>query len=157
MRGIPETFWRGHKRKSSNRLRHRPALETSEDHTLPSEAFTFVESINRTTPVGPAISAATVAYTVTFNEPATSADPIDFKFVATGTGGPTLIQVTAPGPSAIYPVTVSGITGNCALGVNLIDANSIHDLAGDALSRPNQQTLFNIGPTFAKGATLFRF
>ena len=65
--------------------------------------------------------------------------------------GTTLIQVTPPGPSAAYTVTVSGITGNGTLGLNLVDNGSIRDLAGDGLVQPNAPPSFFNQITFAVG------
>src|SRR5579862_6232975 len=118
--------------KPKGHARHsiRPILEPLEERTLPSGIFPFVQSINRSVPAGPITNAATVAYTVLFSEPVTGVDPTDFKLAATGTVGSTLTQVT-PVSGSVYTVTVSGITGNGTLGLNLVDNGSIRDVAGD--------------------------
>src|ERR1700722_13481529 len=95
----------GRRRQSS-----RPVLEALEERTLLSGGSPFVESINRTAPVGPTTSAASVTYTVTFNEPVTGVDSGDFSLAVSGTVGATVAQVT-PVSGAIYTVKVSGISG----------------------------------------------
>jgi len=130
----------------------RPTLEALEDRTLPSGVFPFVESINRTTPAGPATNAASVAYTVTFSEPVTGVNPTDFQLATTGTVGTTLTQVTPPGPAAVYTVTVSGITGNGTLGLNLVDNGAIRDLAGDGLVQANAPFALQAQQTFPVGS-----
>jgi hypothetical protein len=112
----------------------------------------YVQSINRTNPVGPSTNASTVSFTVTFSEPMTGVDPTDFKLATTGTVGATLVQVTPPGPSAVYTVTVSGITGAGTLGLNLVDDGSIRDDEGEGLVRPNGPASFLSQKTFATGS-----
>ena len=126
----------GRRRQSS-----RPILEVLEERTLLSGGSPFVESINRTAPVGPTTSAANVTYTVTFNEPVTGVDTGDFSLAFSGSVGATVAQVT-PVSGAVYTVKVSGITGTGSLGLNLVDNNSIRDLAGDGLVQPNAPASF---------------
>jgi len=145
---------RGRASASSSRRRVRPTLEFLEDRTLPSGVSPFVQSIDSTTPVGPITNAARVSYTVTFNEAVTGVDPTDFKLVLGGTVGTTLTQVT-PVSASVYTVTVSGITGNGTLGLNLVDNNSIRDLAGDGLVQPNAPAAFLDQTTFATGSRPF--
>jgi hypothetical protein len=64
--------------RSPGRVRARPCLESLEDRTLPSGAFPFVQSIDRTNPAGPITNAASVTYTVVFSEPVTGVDPTDW-------------------------------------------------------------------------------
>ena len=94
----------------------------------------YVESINRTSPAGPVTNVASVTYTVTFSEAVTGVDPADFQPALGGTAAGTVSQVTAVDGS-IYVVTVSGITGNGTLGLNLVDNGSIADLAGNHLTQ----------------------
>jgi len=136
-------------RARRTRPRVRPTLEILEDRTLPS-VFPFVQSINRTTPLGPATNAASVAYTVNFNEPVTGVDPTDFQLATTGTVGTTLTQV-APVTASVYTVTISGITGSGTLGLNLADNGSIRNGAGDRLFQPNAIAAFHNQTTFATG------
>jgi hypothetical protein len=75
--------------------------------------------------------AATVAYTATFAEPVTGVDATDFALAATSTATGTISNVTGSG--ATYTITVTGVTGNGTLGLNLIDDDSIQDIAGNPL------------------------
>ena len=52
----------------------------------------------------------------------------------TGTAGATLTARLHPSAASVYTVTVSGITGNGTLGLNLVDNGTIRDLAGNPLS-----------------------
>ena len=133
--------------------RVRLGLEALENRTLPSGAFPFVESINRTNPAGPVTNASTVAYTVTFSEAVTGVNASDFQVVLGGTAAGTLGQVT-PVSGAVFTVTVSGLSGNGPLGLNLVDNGSIHDVAGNPLTQQNAQASFaaNAAPTFATGS-----
>jgi hypothetical protein len=98
------------------------------DHLVPS-----VESITRTDPAGPLTTDDSLTYTVSFSEPVTGVDPSDFMLALTGTVTGAVMQVT-PANTAVYTVTVGGITGSGTLGLNLVDDGSIHDLAGMPLA-----------------------
>ena len=114
-------------------------------------AHPFVESINRTTPLGPTTDATNVSFTVTFSEAVTGVDAADFQLVLGGTVAPGPIQVT-PVSSAVYTVTVSGMTGNGTLGLNLVDNGTIHDLVGNPLTEQNAPVAFQAQQTFPTGA-----
>ena len=118
-----------------------PVLEALEDRTLLSGVSPFVESINRAVPTNATTSAASVSYTVTFNEPVTGVDLSDFSLATTGTVEATLTQVT-PVSGAAYTVKLSGISGTGTLGLDLVDNNSIRDLAGDCLVQSNGPASF---------------
>ena len=124
-----------------------------ENRTLPS-AWPYVVSIDRTTPAGPITNAAAVNYTVTFSEAVTGVNSSDFQVVTSGSVMGTLTQVT-PVSSSVYTVTVSGITGNGTLGLNLVDNGSIQDLAGDGLTQQNASAAFQPQQTFATGKQPF--
>ncbi len=111
---------------------------------------TFVQSIDRTSPAAAVIGGGTVIYTVTFNEAVTGVSAADFQLALGGTVAATLTQVT-PVNGAIYAVTVSGISGNGTLGLDLVDNGSIHDLAGDPFSEQNAVPNFQTAQTFAAG------
>ncbi len=88
-----------------------------------------VTSVNLVTTVP--TNETTVSWTATFSQAVTGVDPTDFQLAeATGVGA-TLTQVTGSG--AVYTVTVSGITGNGTLGLNLINDGTINS-SGTALS-----------------------
>ena len=146
-----QTLTAATKRRTTRRPGVRLTMEELEIRTLPSTVAPFVESINRTTPAAALTNASTVAYTVTFSEPVTGVNPTDFQLVQTGTVGTTLTQVTPPGPSAVYTVTVSGISGNGTLGLNLVDNGSIRDSSGNGLVHPNAPASFFSQATFATG------
>jgi hypothetical protein len=112
----------------------------------------FVVSINRAMPIGPVTNATSVSFTVTFSEPVTGVDPTDFQLAATGTVGTTLTQVT-PVSASVYTVTVSGITGNGTLGLNLVDDGSIRDVAGNPLAQAKGPVVFQNQTTFATPLT----
>ena len=96
----------------------------------------FVESIDRTTPMGSVANPTSVTYTVTFSEPVTGVTPNDFEVALIDTATGTVTQVI-PINSAVYTVTVSGISGNGTVGLNLVDNGSIYDLAGNRLTQQN--------------------
>ena len=54
-----------------------------------------------------------------------------------------------PVSGSVYTVTVSGITGNGTLGLNLVDNGSIRDLAGNPLTQQNAPAAFQAQQTFA--------
>jgi hypothetical protein len=90
-----------------------------------------VVSINRTSPAGPITSASTVRYTVTFSEPVTGVDAGDFALALKGVAANA--PIVTPASSSVYTVTISGISGSGALGLNLVDNGSIRDAAGNPL------------------------
>ena len=110
----------------------------------------FVESINRSNPAGPTTNASSVSFTVVFSEPVIGVNPTDFQLATSGTVGHTLTQVT-PGSSSVYTVTVSGITGDGVLGLNLVDNGSIRSLLGSPLIQQNAPASFQGQQTFATG------
>ncbi len=132
------------RRHNPQRNRSRQVIEALECRMLLSGA-PVVTSINL---VGPATTDANkVTFTATFSEPVTGVDPTDFALVKTGTVSASLSQVTAVSPS-VYTVTVSGITGDGALGLNLVDDGSIRDVAGNRLTGTASfagQSTFSIG------------
>lgn len=76
--------------------------------------------------------AATVRWTVTLSESVTGVGAGDFTVSQGGTlSGAAVSSVTGSGTS--YVVTVSTGTGSGALGLNLVDDDSISDTAGNAL------------------------
>jgi hypothetical protein len=95
----------------------------------PSSPSPFVVSI---TPTSPFTNGRSVN-TVTFSQVVTGVDASDFQLVRTGTVAGGAIQVT-PVNGSVYMVTVSGVTGNGTLGVNLVDNGTIHNGAGRPLA-----------------------
>ncbi len=105
-----------------------------------------VESINRTSAGGPLTNASSVEFTVTFSEAVTGVAPFDFRPVLSGSVAATVTQV-APVTGSVYTVSVTGITGNGTLGLNMVSSGSIHDLAGDPLQ--SAQPAFQAQQTYA--------
>jgi hypothetical protein len=126
---------------------------TGQTYNIVTSTYPVVESINRTTPSGPATNLTTVSFTVTFNEPVFGVGSANFQLATTGTVGTSQIQISPSTSSSVYTVTVPGITGSGTLGLNLVSANgSIHDFAGHPLFyQPNQSGTFLNGQTLATG------
>ncbi len=110
----------------------------------------FVQSINRTNPVGPATSGSIVTFTVTFSQAVTGVNLSAFALELTGTATGTLSQVT-PVSGAVYKVTVTGITGVGRLGLNLVNNDTIYNLTANPLINPNAPAAFQTQQTFATG------
>ena len=88
--------------------------------------------VNGITIVGTPISTATtVGYTVIFNEPAFNVDVSDFILDTNGTAG-NISNIS--GSNAIYTVTVSNISGEGTISIDLIAGNNIADSGGNSPS-----------------------
>jgi hypothetical protein len=83
-----------------------------------------VLSVNRTTPSLSNTSAASVVYTVTFDQAVTGVNASDFKVTTSGNLAATAAVVVA-GSGAAYSVTINGIHGSGELRLDLIDDDSI--------------------------------
>ena len=88
-----------------------------------------VSSIN-TASTNPS-NASTVNWTVTFSESVTGVDATDFALAGTATAGASIGTPTGSGTTWTVPVTTGSTDG--ALGLNLVDNDSIVDLAGNKL------------------------
>jgi hypothetical protein len=120
------------------------------DHTPP-----FVQSINLPTSTNTITNPGSVNFTVTFSEPVTGVDATDIQPVVTGSVTAALTQVT-PISSTVYTVTVSGITGNGTLGVNVLPNGNIRDLAGNAFNQGNVSPTSSLAPqTYFQGGRLY--
>ena len=111
------------------------------------QALPRVTAIDRVIPTVDSSYATSISYRVTFSAPVTGVDAGDFGLSLTGAltiADP--IDVTGSGST--YTVTVSGLTGNGSVGLNLVDDNSIHDLQGNPLTAPG------LGLTFAPPQTV---
>jgi hypothetical protein len=121
------------RRNRSVPRRARPTIEPLEDRLVPSGVPPFVESINRPVNAPYITTAPSVSFTVVFNENVTGVAANDFALALTGTVAVTQpLQVTVVSAS-VYSVAVSGISGLGTLGLNLLNNDSIQDLAGDPL------------------------
>ncbi len=110
----------------------------AEDQILPN-----VVSINRTSPASSTTNVSTVTFTVTFSEAVTGVDVTDFTLAKTGPIIGTVSLVT-PVSALVYTVTVSGISGNGLLGLNLTDNGSVQDLGGNNLTGSFTGQVFTI-------------
>ncbi len=94
------------------------------DKTTPSVVSIVPTDANPTT-------AATVDFTVTFNESVTGVTANDFTLAASGLTGSAITGVTGSGST--YTVTATVGTGSGTLGLNLVDDDSIVDTVGNPL------------------------
>ena len=78
-------------------------------------------------------NAASLAFAVTFSKPVVSVAASDFALALSGTAG-TISSVAGSG--ANYVVSVTGVSGNGTLGLNLVDNDSIEDPSGNPLGGP---------------------
>ncbi len=118
--------WRARRRGPRRPARGRtvPGLESLEARVVP--AGPSVLSIARAAPAGPFTSAASVSYTVTFNESVSNVTASAFQLALTGSlraGGP----VAVTGGGAVYTVAVNGLHGDGDLRLDLIDTDTIVD------------------------------
>ncbi len=91
-----------------------------------------VPSVSSTAPAGGAVSADTsVNFTVNFSETVSNISTDDFALGTTGTAAGTIASVSASSGSSVT-VTVSGITGNGSIKLNLNGATNIQDAAGNS-------------------------
>jgi LPXTG-site transpeptidase (sortase) family protein len=80
-------------------------------------------------------NAASVDFTVTFDESVTSVDSGDFALTTTGVAGASVTNVTA-GPSATYTVAVNTGTGSGTIRLDLTAGATIQDSVGNAFVGP---------------------
>ncbi|MFJ4347293.1 Ig-like domain-containing protein [Pseudomonas sp. NPDC089401] len=79
-------------------------------------------------------NAQSVRFTVTFSERVNGVDLTDFSLVSTGTAAGVISGMRLLG-NGVYEVTISGVTGNGTLGLNLnASGTGISDVAGNLLS-----------------------
>ncbi len=96
-------------------------------------AAPLIQSIQRQTPAGEATNAASLVYTVHFNEAVAAADVNDFVLTSTGTASGTISSVSGSGTDTLT-VTVTGVSGTGTLGLSLGNSQNITDIAGNALA-----------------------
>jgi hypothetical protein len=128
------------RRSARRHKRNSPPPHFQAERLEPRQLLTvapFVESINRTSPAGPATNASSVTYTVTFNEAVTGVSAVDFRLVTSGS-----LRVNVPlnviaTTSSSYAVTSSGISGSGTLGLNFIDNGTVQGTNGASLHRPS--------------------
>ncbi|MGM8063374.1 DUF4347 domain-containing protein, partial [Vogesella indigofera] len=93
----------------------------------------LIQSIQHQTPSGEATNAASLVYTVRFNEAVSAADINDFELTSTGTASGTLSSVSGSGTDTLT-ITVSNVSGSGTLGISLKNTQNITDIAGNALA-----------------------
>jgi hypothetical protein len=77
-------------------------------------------------------NAASVVFTVTFNEPVVNVGPSSFALTTTGAvSGPSVTSVTGSG--AVYTVTVNAGSGDGTLRLDVQSGNTIQDSGGNRL------------------------
>jgi hypothetical protein len=103
------------------------ATNASPNYTIDTKAPTVV-SVARTTPTAQFTNASTVVYTVTFSEAVTGSDLADFA--PDGVGLVTVGSKTFTGSGAVYQVTLSGLTGNGSLYLDV--GTGYTDAAGNS-------------------------
>jgi FG-GAP-like repeat len=109
----------------------------------------YVVSINRSPGAGSTSTANVVSFSVTFNEAVQNVTASAFSVVTTGAINTGSVSVVAHANSPlVYDVSVSGISGNGTIGLNLVDNGSIRDLAGNPLTNPNAPASFANQITF---------
>ena len=94
---------------------------TDQTFTITVTAGPSVASINRAGATA-LTNAASVDYTVTFSESVTQVDVSDFTVTTTGTAGGTISSVSGTGST--YTVTVSGLSGDGTLRLDLKNAGT---------------------------------
>ena len=92
-------------------------------------------------------SAATVDFTVTFSEAVTGVDATDFIITQSGLTGSSVSNVSGSG--AVYTVTANTGSGSGTLRLDVVDDDSIKDLAGNPLGGSGAGNgNFNTGETY---------
>lgn len=109
----------------------------------PEDSQTY--SIDNTAPVAtaitrqgsatPAMSVSTLTFSVSFDSPVANLDTTDFSLAATGSANGNIAAAgTQPGDASQAWVTVTGLSGDGTLGLNIASNNDITDTAGNALT-----------------------
>jgi hypothetical protein len=122
---------------------HTFRVEAKDTSGHASSATSYSWTIDRTPPVASSINraaasptnAASVSWTVTFSEAVTGVDAGDFQLAQSGLGGAPAVTGVA-GAGSTYTVSASTGSGSGTLGLNLVDNDSIKDLAGNPLGGP---------------------
>ena len=106
--------------------------------SVASASFTYdttvptATSINRQSPTSPT-NDSSVVFRVTFSEIVTGVGPADFALTVTGTLASVAVDAVGPVSGSVYDVTVLTGTGDGTIRLDLVDNDSIADLAGNAL------------------------
>ncbi|WP_246688205.1 Ig-like domain-containing protein [Methylobacterium sp. WL120] len=100
--------------------------------------------------IGPT-NATTLTETVTFSEAVTNVDKADFAVVGSAEGTTaTVSSVVATGNPGVYTVTLTDVTGNGTIKLQLLNTATVQDTAGNALTAGatgTATTVDHIAPT----------
>jgi hypothetical protein len=97
-------------------------------------------------------SASTLTFEVAFNEPVTGVNVTNFRLVTQGNVVGTISSVV--GTPSTYTVTVTGVTGNGTLRLDMVNTNSVTDPAGNPVSNtPVQGEIYAVGAPIVLSAT----
>lgn len=109
-----------------------PHLSGSDVKVLLNDPPPVVVSINRAAPATATTQATSVTFTVRFSEPVSGVTAANFS-VALDPAMTSAAPTVAPpsGPSAVFMVTFSGITGNGNVALNLVGINSSTTIVND--------------------------
>lgn len=121
------------------------AVTVVNDNTPPT-----VSSIVRHT--GSPTNATTVQFDVAFSESVTGVDANDFALATAGVTGASITTVAGGGSS--FSVTVNTGSGSGTVGLNLVDNDTIHDLAGNPLGGTGAGNGSFIGQVYTIDKTL---
>ncbi len=104
------------------------------DVTGPTYTIDRITPTVTITPVSSSpISGASTSYTVTFSEDVLGVSPDDFGLTTSGVTVADPIQVSGSGH--VYTITLSGISGNGTLGLNLVNTDhSVQDAASNVVA-----------------------
>ena len=110
----------------------------ADDSTIVDTLPPTVLSINRLSPPSPTNSSS-LTFRVTFSEDVTGVGVTDFVLTLTGTLGDVAdeaVDSVSLGGGSVYDVTVSTVTGDGTIRLDLDDNESIEDLANNGLGGP---------------------
>ena len=111
-----------------------------------------VLTIERIPPPGDPSYATNVNFRVTFSEPVQGVNADDFLLVTSGgltVGDP----IGVSGSAGVYTVSITGISGNGTLGLNLVDNDTIHDFDGNPLTGLDTNVAFGPPQTVNVGGS----
>jgi len=116
-------------------FRARLSFESLEPRMMLSASA--LESIERDGSKAELIGATEATFRVSFSEPATGVDALDFTINRTGSvDANSALTEVVPLSSSVYNVTLKGITGSGTLGLSLAPDNSIASLADQEVDSP---------------------
>jgi hypothetical protein len=107
------------------------ASDSSSSDQSPPE----VVSLNRQSPAPDTTNATSVTFRITFSEPVTGVNPLDFSLTTSGSASGNIATVTQVGSGITYDVVVNSITGTGNLRLDLnASGTGIGDIAGNLIT-----------------------